>query len=79
NAALFVEPGKIVRMGLPPMRLELLTDIDGVTFDECHRRRVIVGIDGVDVSLISLSDLRINKQASGRHKDLADLEHLPEA
>lgn len=67
----------IVRMGIPPIRIEVLTKISGVQFDECYANRIIDTIDGVEVTLLSLPDLRINKQASGRHKDLDDLEHLP--
>jgi hypothetical protein len=65
-------------MGVPPMRIEVLTEIDGVAFAECYRARVTAVIDGQTVHLISREHLRINKRASGRHKDLDDLEHLPE-
>ncbi|MBI5303067.1 MAG: nucleotidyltransferase [Chloroflexi bacterium] len=68
---------KIVRMGVPPIRLELTTNISGVSFDECYASRVVAVLDGVRVSLISLPKLKQNKKASGRHKDLDDLEHLP--
>ena len=74
---LFLQRGKIIRMGLPPMRIEVLTDIDGVSFAECFAAREVVTLDGQKVNLISLSHLRKNKRASGRHKDLDDLEHLP--
>ncbi len=67
---------KIVRIGLPPMRIELMTGISGVSFDECYQSRTRVEIDGIDVSLISLDDLKANKRASARYKDLDDLEHL---
>ena len=66
----------IVRMGLPPMRIEILTKIDGVEFERSYQNRNNVVIDDVEVPLISLEDLKINKKASGRHKDLNDLEHL---
>ena len=74
--ALFQTRGKIIRMGVPPMRIEVLTEIDGVSFAECHAGRVTAEIDGQLVHLISRKDLRKNKQASGRLKDLDDLEHL---
>jgi predicted nucleotidyltransferase len=67
---------KVIRMGLPPMRIEVLTSIDGVLFDDCFLRRQIVELEGVKVPIISLDDLKKNKKASGRHKDLDDLEHL---
>jgi len=69
--------GKITRMGNIPVRIEILTTISGVSFEECYADRVETVIDGVEVSLIDLESLKKNKQASGRHKDLADLENLP--
>jgi hypothetical protein len=57
--------------------LEILTKISGCDFEDCYARRTKVKIDGIPVTLISLADLRINKRASGRHKDLADFENLP--
>ena len=74
---LFLRSGKIIRMGVPPMRIEVLTEIDGVSFAECYAAREVVTLDGETVNLISLRHLRTNKRASGRHKDLDDLEHLP--
>ena len=68
---------RIVRFGVPPFRIELLTSIAGVDFDACRARAVLMEIDGLTVAVISLDDLKINKRAAGRHKDLADLEHLP--
>lgn len=73
---LFLREWGVVRMGHPPLRIEILTSISGVSFDECYERRVDATLDGVDVSVISLADLKANKQASGRYKDLMDLEHL---
>ncbi len=71
-------PEKITRMGLPPFRIELLTTISGVDFAECFAERVTDQIDGLTVNILSLKHLRANKLASGRGKDLIDLEHLPE-
>lgn len=76
--ALFRRPGNIVRMGVPPMRIEIMNAIDGVEFHECAERATTATIDGVTVRLISIDDLRANKLASGRYKDLDDMEHLPE-
>lgn len=73
----FLQENSLVRMGVPPFRLEILTTIDGVSFPECYAARDTVVIDGVDVDLINLHHLRLNKKASGRLKDLSDLEHLP--
>ena len=78
STRLFQEKGKIIRMGVPPMRIEVLTDIDGVTFDECYRDRLETEIDGQHINLISRNHLLANKRASARHKDLDDIEHIPE-
>lgn len=73
---LFLKENNIIRMGIAPIRIEILTSISGVTFDECYKKRVVDTIDGIEVSIINLEQLRINKKASGRHKDLDDLENL---
>lgn len=75
--SLFLRPKSIVRMGVPPVKIEIMTDVSGVTFADCYARRTIANFEGVDVPLISFEDLRVNKAASGRLKDLNDLENLP--
>ncbi len=75
----FLDKKGLIRMGVPPLRLEILMGISGADFDDCYEKRVNDVIDGVDVKLISLMDLRLNKKASGRLKDLNDLEHLPQS
>ena len=74
---LLTKPGNVVRMGIPPLRIEIQTEISGIQFEECCARRVVKELDGVSVPIISLDDLKRNKRAAGRHKDLADLENLP--
>ena len=74
---LFLERDKVVRMGVPPVRIEVITGASGVDFAECYSRREVIEIDGIPVNFISLEDLKENKRASARHKDLDDLEHLP--
>ena len=76
NEQLFMERGNIVRMGHPPMRLEILNAIDGVEFKQAFKGRTIDKIDGQKVNLISLKDLKLNKKAAGRPKDLDDLSKL---
>lgn len=73
---LFLKKGKNIRMGNLPLRIEILTSIDGVDFLESYRNKKTVSIDGVKVNFISLKDLKKNKKACGRHRDLDDLEHL---
>ena len=74
---LLLKPNNIVRMGEEPMRIEVLNWASGVNFEECYDERITDTLDGVEVSLIGLEHLKINKKASGRLKDLADLEELP--
>jgi len=64
-------------MGMPPIRIEVLTDISGLEVDECYKHKITDIIDNIRVNIISLQHLKINKKASGRFKDLNDLEHLP--
>lgn len=77
SSAMFLQENRIIQLGNPPMRIEILTGISGVTFDECYSQRVSDVIDGLPVNIINLQHLKINKKASGRHKDLDDLENLP--
>jgi hypothetical protein len=74
---LFLKEWQIIRLGVPPVRIELATTISGVNFGECYAQRVVDVLNGVKVNLISLKHLKANKKASGRHQDLADLENLP--
>ena len=78
----FQQPDAIVQLGYPPARIDLLSSIDGVQFDQCYPRRQLVSVSGVELPILHLDDFRVNKLASGRAKDLADLESLdtpPEA
>ena len=68
----FTAPNQTVQLGYPPRRIDLLTGISGVDFRQCCERRLIVAVDGVDLSSISLGDFKINKAAVGRPTDLAD-------
>jgi hypothetical protein len=72
----FLAKGRITRMGVPPLRIEILTELSGVSFDACYRRRRLERSGGVVIPLIGLADLRRNKRAAGRYKDLDDLEQL---
>jgi hypothetical protein len=77
SSDLFMQPNQVARMGYPPVRIEVLTSVSGLEFAEAYARRVEDVIDGVPVTVISSEDLKANKRASGRAKDLADLENLP--
>lgn len=77
KAELFLKEWQIIRLGLPPIRIEITTSISGVNFEDCYKNKIEDEIDGVKINLISLTHLKINKKASGRHQDLADIEKLP--
>lgn len=70
-------PDAMLRMGNPPLRIEVLKALSGVDFDDCWERRVEARLDDLTIPMISLADLRANKSAAGRPKDLADLSNLP--
>ncbi len=74
---LFLKKNMIIRMGIPPVRIEVITGASGVVFEECYDRAETIDIDDIKIKIISLPDLKTNKRASGRHKDLDDIEHLP--
>lgn len=76
-SALFQKKNQVIRMGVPPVRIKMLTGISGVEFGDCYVNRIDDELDGEPVKIISLKHLKLNKKASGRHQDLADLEHLP--
>ena len=72
----FASAGKIVQLGVAPNRVDLLTTIDGVTFDEAWRGRVSGHYGGEVVDYIGRAELVRNKRASGRPQDLLDIEGL---
>ena len=67
----------VVQLGYEPSRIDILTSVTGLTFDECFARSVKANLDGLLVNFIHLNDLKINKAATGRGKDIGDLENLP--
>jgi predicted nucleotidyltransferase len=76
-ASRFRDKATVHAFGREPFRVDLLTNPSGVDFDDCFKRRIETELEGVRVPFISLDDLKSNKSASGRAKDLADLEELP--
>jgi predicted nucleotidyltransferase len=67
---------KILQLGIPPFRIDILMSVSGLEFPSCYTRRVVERIDGVVINVISLEDLKTNKRASGRPKDLSDLDYF---
>ncbi|MBI4672523.1 MAG: hypothetical protein HY741_12770 [Chloroflexi bacterium] len=74
---IFLQKNKIIQMGISPVKIDVTTTVSGVEFQECYAARQIETLDGILVNLISLPHLKANKKASGRLKDLNDLQNLP--
>ena len=72
----FLAPGGIIQLGVAPVRIDILNEIDGVTFADCYAACEPSTWDEVVVNFISLADLRKNKASTGRRKDAADLRNL---
>ncbi len=69
----FLIAGTVFQIGVPPNRIDVITDIDGVTFDEAWPERKTTVVDGLEVPLIGKSQLLMNKRATGRPKDIPDI------
>jgi hypothetical protein len=78
KAADFLEPDQVVQLGQPPNRIDLLTALTGVTFDEAWPDREPGDLDGIPVQFIGRRAFVKNKRSTGRLKDRADLEALGE-
>jgi predicted nucleotidyltransferase len=75
----FLKQNESLYLGRVPNKIEVFQRASGLDFNQAFPRRVEGTIEGIPVKIISLADLRVNKRASARHKDLADLEKLPSA
>ena len=78
TAADFQEPDVMVQLGREPQRIDILTYASGLQFSAAYKNRVLVKIGNVDVPFISVDDLRTNKMATGRPRDIADVADLPQ-
>ena len=72
----FTKPGNVIQLGYPPLRIDLLTEIDGVAFANAYQNKVEVDIEGLKVNFIGYQDLIKNKQQTGRPRDIDDIDHL---
>ncbi len=72
----FRRPGIVLQLGVPPGRIDIVTDLTGLTFDEAWPERVRAPFGDVQVDFIGLADFIRNKRATGRAKDLGDIEGL---
>jgi predicted nucleotidyltransferase len=73
----FLQNNEALFFGGVPNKIEVFKHASGLTFSEVYPRRVETTLEGIPIKIISLADLKINKRASGRNKDLADLDNLP--
>ncbi len=72
-------PGVVVQIGLPPRRIDVLTEVSGLSFAAAWESRTSHDVDGLEVPFLGRDELVRNKRASGRPKDLADLDALGES
>jgi hypothetical protein len=73
----FVRPDMVVELGLPPRRIDLMTGITGVSFPGAWAERIMVSVEGREIPFLGRRALTENKRATGRPKDLSDLDALP--
>ena len=74
----FIEPNKVIQLGYPPVRIDIVTSISGVSWAEAYQTRVAGKYGDITVYYIGRKQFVINKRSVGRKKDLADLEALSE-
>lgn len=72
----FLKKGIITQIGYPPLRIDILNEIDGVNFKEAYPAKLIIDIDGLMINYIGLDDLIKNKTSSGRKQDIVDVNSL---
>lgn len=72
----FLESNSVIQLGVPPVRIDIIMGISGVDFDEAYTKRVTIESGGTTINFISKEDFIKNKKASGRLKDLADIERI---
>jgi hypothetical protein len=78
KAADFIDSYQVIQLGLPPNRIDLLTSITGVSFEEAWAERIEAVLEGMRVNFIGRQALIQNKKATRRPQDLADLAALGE-
>ena len=71
-----LKPGTVIQLGVSPRRIDILTEITGVEFQEAQMEQVLVNIEGLEIPVIGRSHLIQNKKALGRPKDNADVARL---
>ena len=72
----FLERDQIVQLGYPPNRIDILTTLEALKFEDCYQTKVEAEIQGLHIDFIDIENLKKNKRATGRLQDLADAENL---
>ena len=72
----FLKPDFVIQLGYPPNRIDLLTDVSGISFADCYEERLEERLDGITVPFVGRECLRRAKLAAGRSQHRADLENL---
>lgn len=78
NNSVFQDKGNVFRLGRSPVQIDIINEASGIIFEDCYIRRNVISTDDIEISTISKEDLIKNKKASGRHRDLADIESFEE-
>lgn len=73
----FRKEDMIFQFGYEPNRIDIITTVSGLNFNDCFRNKKLINYGDLNLNFIDLESLKINKNATGRLKDLDDLEHLP--
>lgn len=68
----FHKPGMVFQIGNEPQRIDIISAVDGLDYADAVGRAVKMNVDGMEIKVLSLDDLIVNKRASGRPKDIAD-------
>ncbi len=72
----FMQEGYVTQIGYPPLRIDILNTIDGVKFEDAYPNKLIIDVDGIEIKYIGLREFIVNKTASGRSQDIADLKEI---
>jgi predicted nucleotidyltransferase len=79
SAEVLTQPDQVLQIGVAPLRIDFLTSVSGLEFDDSWARRETVDLDGITVPVVCLDDLVANKRATGRPQDIVDLRWIDES
>jgi len=65
-----------IRMGISPIQIDIIKEATGIIMEECYKRKKILNIDNININIISINDLIVNKRSSGRDQDITDANKL---